>query len=189
MDMDLSFSRARPESISARNVTMLDECSVILKFGPVPGRASDGPACLRTGYAALAVWRPGPSPEADRCGAKGGLLRAVHELRGKRPAAPDRPVREKIRRQGQSLARRVRESAAANPGRRGGEAPRGRCGPLFRARNGDAASGENPASGRVTVLDGVDRGRAAAAPRMGRDLPVGLGAGLQHPAREKGGPA
>src|SRR5207247_10622483 len=72
-------------------------------LGPAPSGAGNGRSRLRAGREAC-------------CSAKGRFVNAVYELRRKRPAASDTGVRKEIRRQGQSLARRVREGAAANPG-------------------------------------------------------------------------
>src|SRR2546428_265342 len=143
-------------------------------LGPAPGGAGNGRSRVRAGR------------EACRS-AKGRFVNAVYELRRKRPAASDTGVRKEIRHQGQRLACRVRESAATDSRRSGGQAPRGRCDPLLRARDGDAASGKNPATRQLALLGGADRGRAAAPWRMGRDLPVRLGAGLQPPSPQKRG--
>src|SRR6266850_588853 len=118
----------------------------------VPGGTGDGLVRLRAGYVALAIRRSGSRSKTDFGGAKGGLVRAVHELCRERPADPGRPIRKEIRRQGQGLAVRVRESAATDARRSGGQAPRGRCDPLLRARDGDAVSRKNPAGGRLAVL-------------------------------------
>src|SRR5882672_1069758 len=81
-------------------------------MGPAPGGAGSGRSRLRAGR------------EACRS-AKGRFVNAVYELRRKRPAASDTGVRKEIRSQGHRVARRLRESAAANPGRSGGQALRG----------------------------------------------------------------